>query len=76
MITTTDPGGVKTTAQWAGVPVTELGTTDGDTLALEGLPELPLAELRAAWSATLPALFGGPEHSTPLTVPAGTVPTS
>ena len=76
VITTTDPGAVKTTAQWAGVPVTELGTTGGDTLAVDGLPELPLAELRAAWSATLPALFGGPEHSTPLTVPAGTVPTS
>jgi len=76
VITTTDPGGVKTTAEWAGVPVTELGTTGGGTLAVDGLPELPLAELRAAWSATLPALFGGPEHSTPLTVPAGTVPTS
>jgi phosphoribosylformylglycinamidine synthase II len=76
VITTTDPGGVKTTAQWAGVPVTELGTTGGDALAVDGLPELPLAELRAVWSATLPALFGGPEHSTPLTVPAGTVPTS
>ena len=34
--------------------------------------DLPLAELRAAWSATLPALFGGPEHGTLLTVPAGT----
>jgi phosphoribosylformylglycinamidine synthase len=76
VITTTDPGGVKTTAQWAGVPVTELGTTGGDALVLDGLFDLPLAELRAAWSATLPALFGGPEHSAPLTVPAGTVPTS
>ncbi|MGY1752868.1 phosphoribosylformylglycinamidine synthase subunit PurL [Blastococcus sp. SYSU D01042] len=76
VVTTSDPGGVKTTARWAGVPVTELGTTGGDALVLEGLLELPLAELRAAWSATLPALFGGPEHSTPLTVPAGTVPTS
>ncbi|MGY1718412.1 phosphoribosylformylglycinamidine synthase subunit PurL [Blastococcus sp. SYSU DS0552] len=76
VVTTSDPGGVKTTAEWAGVPVTELGTTGGDSVAVAGLLELPLAELRAAWTATLPALFGGPEHSTPLTVPAGTVPTS
>ena len=76
MITTTDPAGVKTTAQWAGVQVTELGTTGGDALTIDGVLELSLAELRAAWTATLPALFGGPEHSTPLTVPAGTVPTS
>ena len=76
VVTTSDPGGVKTTARWAGVPVTELGTTGGDVLAVDGVLDLPLAELRAAWTATLPALFGGPEHSTPLTVPAGTVPTS
>ncbi|MGY1801812.1 phosphoribosylformylglycinamidine synthase subunit PurL [Blastococcus sp. SYSU D00922] len=76
VVTTSDPGGVKTTAQWAGVPVTELGTTGGEALTVDGLLDLPLAELRAAWTATLPALFGGPEHSTPLTVPAGTVPTS
>ena len=44
--------------QRAGVPVTELGTTGGDALVVDGLLELPLAELRAAWTATLPALFG------------------
>ncbi len=76
VVTTSDPGGVQRAAEWAGVPVTELGTTGGETLVIDGLLDLPLAELRAAWSATLPALFGGPEHSTPLTVPAGTVPTS
>ena len=76
VVTTSDPGGVKTTAQWAGVAVTELGTTGGRALAVDGLLEMPLDELRAAWTATLPALFGGPEHGTPLTVPAGTVPTS
>ncbi|WP_116450837.1 phosphoribosylformylglycinamidine synthase subunit PurL [Blastococcus litoris] len=76
VVTTNDPGGVKTTAQWAGVPVTELGTTGGEALSVADVLDLPLAELRAAWTATLPALFGGPEHSTPLTVPAGTVPTS
>jgi phosphoribosylformylglycinamidine synthase II len=76
VVTTSDPGGVKRAAEWAGVPVTELGTTAGDALSIDGVLDLPLAELRAAWSATLPALFGGPEHSTPFTVPAGTVPTS
>jgi phosphoribosylformylglycinamidine synthase len=75
VVTTTDPGAVKTTAQWAGVTVTELGTTGGGSLLLDGLLDLPLAELRAAWSATLPALFGNPE-ATIGTVPAGTVPTS
>jgi phosphoribosylformylglycinamidine synthase len=79
-VTTSEPGAVTTTADWAGVRVTELGTTGGDLLAVEGLPDLPLAELRAAWTATLPALFGSPEA--PIgdrpggTVPAGTVPTS
>ena len=42
-------------------------------------PVLPwlsgLAELRAAWSATLPALFGAPEVTVG-SIPAGTVPTS
>jgi phosphoribosylformylglycinamidine synthase len=76
VVTTSDPAGVTTTAQWAGVAVTELGTTGGEALTLDGVLDLPLAELRAAWSATLPALFGSPEHSTPFTVPAGTVPTS
>jgi phosphoribosylformylglycinamidine synthase subunit PurL len=75
LVTTSDPGGVKTTARWAGVAVTELGTTGGDALVVEGVAELPLAELRAAWGATLPALFGTPE-ATVGSVPAGTVPTS
>jgi phosphoribosylformylglycinamidine synthase len=75
VVTTTDPDAVRATARWAGVQVTELGTTGGDALAVDGLPELPLAELRAAWTATLPALFGAPEDAVG-TVPTGTVPTS
>jgi phosphoribosylformylglycinamidine synthase subunit PurL len=75
VVTTTDPGGVKTTAQRAGVAVTELGTTGGEALAVDGVLDLPLAELRAAWTATLPALFGTPE-ATVGAVPAGAVPTS
>ena len=40
------------------VPLTRLGTVGGDALVVGGLFEVPLAELRAAWTATLPALFG------------------
>jgi phosphoribosylformylglycinamidine synthase len=80
VVTTSDPGGVKVSARWAGVAVTELGTTGGDALVVEDLLDLPLAELRAAWTATLPALFGTPEAvagTRPIgAVPAGTVPTS
>jgi phosphoribosylformylglycinamidine synthase II len=75
LVTTSDPGAVTTAADWAGVRVTELGTTGGDTLVVDGLPDLPLDELRAVWTATLPALFGSPE-ATVGAVPTGTVPTS
>ncbi|GAA3530005.1 phosphoribosylformylglycinamidine synthase subunit PurL [Nocardioides daeguensis] len=40
------------------VPLTELGTTGGEVLAVEGQFEVPLAELRAAWTATLPNALG------------------
>ena len=40
------------------VPMTELGTTGGDALVVEGAFDVPLAELRTAWQATLPAAFG------------------
>jgi phosphoribosylformylglycinamidine synthase len=40
------------------VPVTRLGRTGGEALELAGLCEIPLAELRRAHEATLPALFG------------------
>lgn len=38
-----------------GVPVAPLGVTAGDALVVDGSFELPIAELRTAWSATLPA---------------------
>jgi phosphoribosylformylglycinamidine synthase len=37
--------------------------------------DLQISVLRAAWSATLPALFGTPE-ATVGAIPAGAVPTS
>jgi phosphoribosylformylglycinamidine synthase II len=38
-----------------GVPLTALGRTGGDVLTVGGQFEVPLAELRDAWTATLPA---------------------
>ncbi len=42
----------------ARVPVTELGGTGGTSMEIDTLMSLGLDELRAAWSATLPSLFG------------------
>jgi phosphoribosylformylglycinamidine synthase len=53
VVTTSDPGGVKTTADWAGVPITELGTTGGDALTVGGLLSVPVSELRDAWEGGL-----------------------
>ncbi|GHE08574.1 phosphoribosylformylglycinamidine synthase subunit PurL [Klenkia taihuensis] len=80
VVTTTDAAAVRAAAEAAGVPVTELGTTGGDALVVEGLVveglvELPLAELRRTWTRTLPDLFGHPEDVVGA-VPTGAVPTS
>jgi phosphoribosylformylglycinamidine synthase len=75
VVTTADPAAVRAAAAATGVPVTELGVTGGEALVLADLFELSLDELGAAWTATLPALFGSPEAAVG-TVPAGTVPTS
>ena len=40
------------------VPLTELGTTGGDALVVEGAFEVALDELRSAWTATLPDALG------------------
>ncbi|OLF13236.1 phosphoribosylformylglycinamidine synthase subunit PurL [Actinophytocola xanthii] len=43
----------------ADVPWRRLGTVGAtDVLEIEGIPALPLPELRTAWEGTLPALFG------------------
>jgi len=47
-------GKVVALAEAAGVPVTRLGTIGGDTLAVEGLFEIPLHELRDAHTGTFP----------------------
>jgi phosphoribosylformylglycinamidine synthase II len=38
-----------------GVPITSLGETRGDSLEVAGAFEVPLEELRTAWTLTLPA---------------------
>jgi len=45
-------------AEKHGVPITPLGQTGGDAINVEGQFEVPVAELRAAWSATLPDALG------------------
>ena len=45
-------------AQRHGVPLTPLGRTGGDTISVEGAFDLPVAEAKAAWRATLPAVLG------------------
>jgi phosphoribosylformylglycinamidine synthase subunit PurL len=45
-------------AQRHGIGLTPLGRTGGATLSAEGLFEVPLDELRQAWTTTLPAVFG------------------
>jgi phosphoribosylformylglycinamidine synthase len=45
-------------AEALGVPTTTIGATGGSTLEVEGWFDVPLAELRAAWTGTLPAALG------------------
>jgi len=52
-----DADSVQVSAAGAGVPVAAIGTTGGDVLRVQPVGPLTLDELRAAWSATLPALF-------------------
>ncbi|GIH09834.1 phosphoribosylformylglycinamidine synthase subunit PurL [Rhizocola hellebori] len=40
------------------IPLTLLGTTGGTSLVVKDQFEIPLDELRTAWSSTLPKLFG------------------
>jgi phosphoribosylformylglycinamidine synthase len=50
-------GEVERLAGTYAVPVARLGTTGGHALAVDGLFAVPLDELRAAHTGTLPALF-------------------
>lgn len=57
-VTETGADALVALAQQHGVPLTPLGVTGGDELSVEGQFSVPLAELRAAWTATLPAALG------------------
>ena len=45
-------------AEAHGVPATAIGSTGGDSLTVDGCFAIPLAELAAVHTRTLPALFG------------------
>ena len=49
---------VREMAAASGIAVTELGTTGGESLAVDGRFEIGLGELRDTWTATLPAALG------------------
>ena len=41
-----------------GVPITPIGHTGGGSLVVEDVFELPVAEAKEAWRATLPSVLG------------------
>jgi phosphoribosylformylglycinamidine synthase len=41
-----------------GLPCTRIGVTDGESLDIQDVLEVPLAQLREAYEGTLPRLFG------------------
>ncbi|MCW2768649.1 MAG: phosphoribosylformylglycinamidine synthase subunit PurL, partial [Aeromicrobium sp.] len=45
-------------AEKHGVELASVGRTGGDTIEVTGQLSIPVAELRAAWQATLPAVLG------------------
>lgn len=57
-VTTDNADPLVALAELHGVPITPLGQTGGDTLNVEGQFAVPVAELRAAWSATLHDALG------------------
>ncbi len=58
VLATSEPQKILALASALNVPVQLLGVAAGDSLALHGEPDLPLATLRAAHEATLPKLMG------------------
>jgi phosphoribosylformylglycinamidine synthase subunit PurL len=58
IVATPDPAPLLALAEALGVPAQPIGETGGAELSLTDLFAIPLFELRAAFEATLPALFG------------------
>jgi phosphoribosylformylglycinamidine synthase len=62
LVTVTDGAALEHACAAAGLPCVRLGVTGGDALVVNGsdpVGAIPLDELRAAHTGTLPALFGG-----------------
>lgn len=57
-VTTDNADALVALAQQHGVPITPIGQTGGDTIAVEGQFEVGVAEAKSVWSATLPAALG------------------
>lgn len=57
-VTTDNADRLVALAEKHGVAVTPIGQTGGDSIAVEGQFEVAVAELRAAWAATLPDALG------------------
>jgi phosphoribosylformylglycinamidine synthase len=57
-VTTDNLDAFSTAAASYGLPVTNLGTTGGDAIVVDGEFELPVAEAREAWARTLPSALG------------------
>jgi phosphoribosylformylglycinamidine synthase len=58
IVTTTDADAVLALAENNGIAARVIGRTTGDKVAVQGLFEVGLEELRTASEETLPALFG------------------
>lgn len=59
IVATQDGAALEARAAELGIPVAKLGTTNADrTLRVAGQFEIGIDELRTAWEATLPKLFG------------------
>ncbi len=57
-----------------GLACTRIGVTDGTDLDVQDVLSLPLEDLRTAYEATLPALFGSLAGDTALANPVATGP--
>jgi phosphoribosylformylglycinamidine synthase len=53
---------VVSAAEEAGVPVSVVGVVGGDRLTLQGLLDVPVAELSRAWRSGIPAVVKQPMH--------------
>ncbi|MFN4176381.1 phosphoribosylformylglycinamidine synthase subunit PurL [Phenylobacterium sp.] len=60
LIGTSAPDAILAAAKAAGVPAQAVGKAEGDTVAVDGLFTLPLADLRQAHEGWMPAYMGEP----------------